>query len=108
MALHYFPTLGAEFFLLEQDIGEYSQVHAAPAADMMRLEIESKKDRRYQWVVHHVDRPAAVSFERREYRPVESLDALVDGTWFYDAATRNLHIRVNVKAGEDCIINLEF
>jgi hypothetical protein len=55
-----------------------------------------------------VDRPAAVSFEQREYRPVESLDALVDGTWFYDAATRNLHIRVNVQAGEDCIINLEF
>jgi hypothetical protein len=108
MALHYFPTLGAEFFLLEQDIGEYSQVHAAPAADMMRLEIESKKDRRYQWVVHHVDRPSAVNFERREYLPVESLDALVDGTWFYDAATGNLHIRVNVQAGEDCIINLEF
>jgi kumamolisin len=28
-----------------------------PALDIMRLEIESKKDRDYQWVVHHVERP---------------------------------------------------
>ena len=53
------PRLGGEFFLLEGDIAEYSQVHAAPALDIMRLEIESKKDRDYQWVVHHVEgRPA--------------------------------------------------
>jgi alpha-glucosidase (family GH31 glycosyl hydrolase) len=108
MALHYFPTLGAEFFLLEQDIGEYSQVHAAPAADIMRLEIESKKARSYQWVVHHVDRPASVSFEQRVYREAASAGALVNGTWFYDAASRTLHIRVDVKAGEDNIINLGF
>ncbi len=106
IALHYFPKLGAELFLLEEDTGEYSQVHAAPAVDIMRLQIESKKDRRYQWIVHHVDRPAAVSFESRIYRPVSSLAALADGTWFYDAAQRNLHIRVDVKAGEDSIINL--
>jgi hypothetical protein len=108
MALHYFPKLGAEFFLLEQDIGEYSQVHAAPAADIVRLEIESKKDRRYQWVVHHVDRPSTVSFEERVYRPADSLAALADGMWFYDALNRNLHIRVSVKAGEDNIVNLGF
>jgi hypothetical protein len=108
MALHYFPKLGAELFLLEEDIGEYSQVHAAPAADIMRLEIESKKDRRYQWVVHHLDRPATVGFESRVYRPVDSLAALVDGTWFYDAAGRTLHVRVDVSAGQDCIINLGF
>ena len=108
MALHYFPKLGAEFFLLEEDLGEYSQVHAAPAAGIVRLEIESRKDRRYQWVVHHLDRPAAVSFETRVYRPVASLAALSAGTWFYDAANRNLHIRVDARAGEDCIINLGF
>jgi len=33
--LHYFPSLGAEFFLLETGIGDYSQVHAAPAADII-------------------------------------------------------------------------
>ena len=27
-------------------------------ADFLRLEIESRKDRDYEWIVHHVDRPA--------------------------------------------------
>jgi len=108
MALHYFPKLGAEFFLLEQDTGEYSQIHAAPADDIMRLEIESKKDRPCLWVVHHIDRPASVGFEQRVYQPAASIEALATGTWFYDTAQRNLYIRVNVKAGEDNIINLGF
>jgi hypothetical protein len=93
---------------LEGDIAEYSQVHAAPAGDIMRLEIESKKDRDYQWVVHHVERPSGVEFEDRTYREVAVLSALTDGTWFYDARQKNLHIRVKVKAGEDCILNLNF
>ncbi len=67
MALHYFPKAGGEFFLLEGDIAEYSQVHASPALDFMRLEIESKKDRDYQWVVHHVDKPSSVGFEDARY-----------------------------------------
>ena len=108
MALHYFPKLAGEFFLLEGDIAEYSQVHAAPAGDIMRLEIESKKDRDYQWVVHHVERPSGVEFEDRTYREVAVLSALTDGTWFYDARQKNLHVRVKVKAGEDCILNLNF
>ena len=70
MALHYFPKAGGEFFLLEGDIAEYSQVHAAPALDIIRLEIESKKDRDYQWVVHHVERPSGVEFEDRKYQEV--------------------------------------
>jgi alpha-glucosidase (family GH31 glycosyl hydrolase) len=108
MALHYFPKLGGEFFLLEGDIAEYSQVHAAPAVDIMRLEIESKKDRDYQWVVHHVERPASVEFENRRYREVTALGSPTDHTWFYDAARKNLHVKVKVKAGEDCIINVNF
>lgn len=108
MALHYFPTLAAEFFLLESDIGDYSQVHAAPADDIMRLQIESKKERTYQWVVHHIERPSAVGFGGRKYRPVAFLQALADRSWFYDAAQKNLHVRVRVAAGEDSIINLEF
>jgi hypothetical protein len=108
MALHYFPKLGGEFFLLEGDIAEYSQVHASPALDFMRLEIESKKDRDYQWVVHHVERPSSVEFEDRQYREVAAPGALADRAWFYDAARKNVHIRVKVKAGEDCIINLNF
>ena len=108
MALHYFPELGGEFFLLEGDIADYSQVHASPALDFMRLEIESKKDRDYQWVVHHVDRPSSVQFEDRKYKEVAALSALSDRTWFYDAGQKNVHVRVKVTAGEDCIINLNF
>ena len=106
LALHYFPKLAAEFFLLETDSGEYTQIHAAPAADIMRLEIESKQDRAYQWVLHHVERPSEVGFEDRKYRPVAAAQVVADGTWFYDAAQKNLQIRTRVKAGEDCIINI--
>jgi alpha-D-xyloside xylohydrolase len=106
MALHYFPRLGGEFFLIEGETGEYTQIHAAPAADAMRLEIESKKDRDYQWVVHHVERPTTVGFEDRIYVPAASPAALPDGAWYYDAAQKNLQVRVKVKAGEDRIINL--
>jgi hypothetical protein len=108
MALHYFPKLGAEFFLLEADIGAYSQVHAAPADDLIRLEIESKKDRDYQWVVHHVERPASVGFEGSRYEEAPAADRMADRTWYYDAARKNLHVRVSVKAGEDRIVNIAF
>jgi hypothetical protein len=96
IALHYFPKLGGEFFFLEKESGAYTQVHAAPAAEIMRLEIESKKDRDYEWVVHHVERPASVGFEERQY------------TWSYDAELKNLLVRVNVKAGEDNVIHISW
>jgi hypothetical protein len=107
LALHYFPKLGAEFFLLEADIGDYSQVHAAPAADIMRLEIESQKARDYQWVVHHVEKPTQVGFRDVRYRQAVSAGALAGGMWFYDAARKNLYVRARVTAGQDCIINVE-
>jgi alpha-glucosidase (family GH31 glycosyl hydrolase) len=100
MALHYFPKLGAEFFLAEDDA--WTQVHAAPAGDVMRLEIESKKTRDYQWMVHHVDRPASVGFDGAQFREVSG--AMADRTWSYDAKMRNLQVRV--AAGEDSIVNL--
>jgi len=108
LGLHYFPKLGAEFFLLEKDTGQYTQIHAAPAADFMRLEIESKRDRDYEWVVHHVERPTEVGFEEQPYRNVTSEAALADRTWFYDAAMKNLLVRVRVKAGDDNIVNLSW
>jgi hypothetical protein len=108
IALHYFPKLPGEFFLLEGDIPDYTQVHASPALDFMRLEIEGKKDRDYQWVVHHVDQPAGVGFEDRKYRAVEKSSEMGDRTWFYDPGARNLQVRAKVKAGEDCIINVMF
>jgi hypothetical protein len=104
MALHYFPTLGAEFFLVEED--GWTQIHAAPAGDEMRLEIESKKAREYEWVVHHVERPKSVGFAGAAYREVTG--ALADRTWRWDGRTKRLEIRVRVGAGEDCVVNLEW
>jgi alpha-glucosidase (family GH31 glycosyl hydrolase) len=96
IGLHYFPSLGGEFFFLEKDFGTYSQVHAAPAGDILRLEIESKKDRVYRWVIHHVERPTSVGFEDHRYK------------WSYDAARKNLAIEVPVKAGEDNVIHVSW
>jgi hypothetical protein len=93
---------------VENDLGEYSQVHAAPALDVMRLEIESKKDREYHWVVHHVEKPLSVGFEEHAYAEAPARAAVADRTWLYDAAHKNLEVRVRVKAGEDSIIVLTF
>ena len=106
MGLHYFPKSGGEFFLLEGDIADYTQAHASPALDFYRLEIESKKDRDYQWVIHHVEKPVSVGFEETKYSEVQQQDKLVDHTWWYDAAQKNLHVRVKVKAGEDNLVNV--
>jgi hypothetical protein len=108
MGLHYFPALAAEFFLLETDPPGWSQVHAAPAGDLIRLEIESRKTRDYEWVVHHIDRPAAVGFEEKKYREAGSRPEMANGTWYYDAPQRNLHVRVHAAGGEDCILNVMF
>jgi alpha-glucosidase (family GH31 glycosyl hydrolase) len=108
MELHYFPNLGGEFFLFEDESGDYTQVHAAPAADIMRLEIESARDREYEWVVRHANRPREVGFEGRTYRRVDSRAQLSHETWFFDDSARNLHVRVRVAAGEDRIVNLAF
>ena len=75
---------------------------------MVRLQIESRVARDYQWVVHHIDQPAEVGFEGRKYREAADLLKLEDGSWFYDKPHRNLHIRVKVAAGEECVINLSF
>ena len=106
IGMHYFPKAGGEFFLVEKEVGAYTQLHAAPAGDAMRLEINSKKERDYQWVVHHVEQPAEVGFEAQKYQPVTTLKALADRTWLYDPTQKNLIIRAHVKANEDCIINL--
>jgi alpha-glucosidase (family GH31 glycosyl hydrolase) len=89
MVLHYFPKLGAEFFLIENDGADWTQIHAAPAGDEMRLEIESKAARDYEWVVHHVGRPTEAG-----------------GRWTYDAKRRQVQVRVRVGKGEDSVVNL--
>ncbi len=52
LELHYFPSLGAEFFLYEEAQDDISQLHAAPAGEVLRLEIESLTAREYEWVIH--------------------------------------------------------
>lgn len=99
MELHYFPKLGGEFFLFEPDLGEYSQVHAAPAGDFMRLEVESKKDRTYEWVIHHVEQPRSVEVEGKPLGPEH---------WSHDRERRNLRILVRARAHSDHIVNVSF
>jgi hypothetical protein len=108
MKLHYFPRLGGEFFLFESDLSEYSQVHAGPAGDFMRLETESKKERGYEWIVHHVDQPRKIVAGGVEFTAVEQQDRLRPGAWFYDATNQNLHVQIVGHAGGDEIINISF
>lgn len=108
MTLHYFPKLGAEFFVLEAGVSDYSQFHAAPAADAMRLEIESKVERDYRWVVHHTAKPRAVEWAGAVFKEAASAPVMADHTWFFDAARQSLEVRVRVKAGEDSIVNIGF
>ena len=108
MELHYLPKLGGEFFIFESDLGVYSQVHAGPAGDRMRLQIESQKDREYEWIVHHLDRPRQVIAGETEYPESLGHDTLRAGQWFHDKVKRNLHVRVHVATSQDVIVNLVF
>jgi alpha-glucosidase (family GH31 glycosyl hydrolase) len=108
MTLHYFPRLGGEFFLFESDLEEYSQVHAGPAGKLMRLEIESKKDRDYEWIVHHLNRAHRVAEGPAEYVEVTDRAELRPGAWLYDGRNGNLHVRVRARAGGDEIVSISF
>jgi hypothetical protein len=108
MELHYFPSLGGEFFLWEPDLGENSQFHAAPAGDYMRVEIETKVRRTYEWVLHHTKAPREVEEESGVYARVDRLEALKPGTWWHDAKLNNLHLMVRAEAGTDRIVNMSF
>ncbi len=108
MELHYFPMLAAEFFLYEPDRGSSTQFHAAPAGDFMRLEIESKQTRLYEWVVHHLDPVAAVEIAGRPSEAAGETGQLAPGRWHYDRASRNLRIRIEAAADSDIIINITF
>jgi hypothetical protein len=104
MELHYFPSLGGEFFLWESDKRDNSQFHAAPAGDFMRVEIESKVARTYEWVIHHTKRPTNV----QDCAPVRQRSALKPGTWWHDKARNDLHVVIHAEAGTDKIVNISF
>lgn len=108
MELHYYPSLGAEFFLWEPDANENSQFHAAPAGDFMRVEIESKKRRTYEWILHHTKAPREVGEESGAYQKVASRDQLQPGKWWHDDAQNNLHLMLRSEAVTDRIVNISF
>jgi hypothetical protein len=104
MELHYFPSLGGEFFLWEPEVRDNSQFHAAPAGDFIRLEMESKVSRNIEWVIHKTKRPAGVD----GCKPVRQRSALTPGTWWHDKARNDLHVVVAAEAGADKIVNISF
>lgn len=108
MDLHYFPSLGGEFFLWEPDVNENSQFHAAPAGDYVRVEIESKKRRTYEWILHHTKAAREVADEAATYQRVAQRALLKPGTWWHDDAQNNLHIMLRAEADSDRIVNISF
>jgi hypothetical protein len=108
MELHYMPSLGGEFFLWEPALKTISQFHAAPAGEYMRVEIETKVSRTYEWVLHHTSQPVEVSEETGPYRKVSARTQLRPGTWFHDTRLNNLHILLRAEANSDRIVNVSF
>jgi len=108
MEVHYFPSLGGEFFLWEQDEEDNSQFHAAPAGEFLRVEIESKLNRTYEWVLHHTKAPKAVEEESGIYQRASSARELRPGMWWHDDERDDLHILLHADVGTDRIINVSF
>jgi len=84
---------------VEPELGLLTQLHAGPSAEALRLEIEEKTGREYEWVIHHVSRPVKVM---RGDAPVPS------DSWSYDEPTRLLRVRTRAEATEDVIVNVTF
>ncbi len=71
MELHYFPSLGGEFFLWEPRVEDNSEFHAAPAGDYVRVEVETKVQRNYEWVLHNSHSARASGWGRWKLRTGE-------------------------------------
>jgi Glycosyl hydrolases family 31 len=108
MELHYFPSLGGEFFLWEPEKNDNSQFHAAPAGDFTRLEIETLVTRTYEWIVHHTAKPSNVEEGGIAYTPVRQRSLLKPGNWWFDESRENLHIMVYAEGRTDKIVNMSF
>jgi len=108
MILHYLPKLASEFFLYEPDIPDYTPLHASPALDLIRLDIESKQPRLYEWAVHHMPAPKEVETGGKPYQQVTDRKLLRPGAWFYDRKLQNIHIAVQASAGETQTTHVSF
>ncbi len=106
LELHYFPKLAAEFFLVEPELNDYTQLHAAPALDSLRLEIESKVTRTYEWVLHHVSRVRQVTSDGKALVLVPDRAVLGNGKWTQEA--ENLRVRIQVAAGSTRVLYVTF
>jgi hypothetical protein len=104
--LHYFPSLPAEFFLFEEDSDDISQFHAAPAGDLMRLEIESRAGRVYDWVIHGAAPFRKIDGGGAQYTAVADAAQLAPGRWYADPARKLLRIRVRAAPGGDEVLHL--
>ena len=105
MALHYFPKLGAEFFLVEDERLDAGARGAGGGRDAAGDRIEEGARLRVGGA------PCRQALRRgvrgARFREVPAAPAMADRTWFYDSARKNLHVRVRVAAGADSIVNLE-
>ena len=108
MELHYFPSLGGEFFLWEPDLEENSQFHASPAGDYLRVEVETKRRRTYEWILHHIATPKEVAEDSGAYQRVDRRELLRPGAWWHDDALNNLHLMLRAEPGTDRIVNMSF
>lgn len=106
--LHYFPKLGAEYFIYEPELREISQIHAGPAVDILRLEIETAVDRTYEWVVHNIAEPSLIETRTIRYTKSESQMKLRPGEWYYDSSLKNLHVRAEAHPHTSLILNVSF
>jgi hypothetical protein len=108
MELHYIPSLGGEFFLWEPEQLDNSQFHASPAGEYLRVEIETKVRRTYEWVLHHTRVPRDVAEEDRRYQRVTRRGDLGAGKWWHDREHNNLHLVIVAEPGTDRIVNVAF
>ena len=108
MELHYFPSLAAEFFLWEPGNQENSQFHAAPAGDLIRVEVETQVLRTYEWVIHHTKAAREVAEASSVYQRVMDRAMLKPGTWWHDAVQNDLHVMLRAETGSDRIVNISF
>ena len=74
----------------------------------MRLEIDSRKTRAYEWIVHHLPPPREVRTGETVHIEVKERRSLRPEAWYYDRERGNLHIVVQAFAGEVRVTHIAF
>ena len=107
MEMHYYPKLGGEFFIWEPDADFISQLHASPALDYFRVESETRKERVYEWVLHHMEEPKEVQMvDGPTFERARNAEAMGLNRWMFDPATKEVRVRIQAKAGGHEIVNI--